>query len=58
MPEKLPAQVRPEAGEKAEKPDGKTAEQLLKMLNDEEKQRRGELLNMRRMRRAPVRKDW
>ena len=42
----------------ADKPDGKTAEQLLKMLNDEEKQRREELMNMRRMRRAPVRKDW
>ena len=58
MPEKLPAQPRAGEKEKQEKPDGKTAEQLLKMLNDEEKQRREQLMNMRRMRRAPVQKDW
>ena len=38
--------------------NGKTSEQLLKMLNDEENKRREELIKMRQMRRVPVKKDW
>ena len=38
--------------------DRKGAEQLLKLLNDEEKQRRGELHKVRDARRPQVEKDW
>ena len=54
---KMPEQPQP-GREKQEKTDDKTAEQLLKMLKDEENQRRDDLMKVRQMRRAPVKKDW
>ena len=49
----------PEPAEpKASPDDRKGAEQLLKLLNDEEKQRRGELRKMRDARRVQVERDW
>lgn len=54
--DKLPPQPRPEAADKPE--DNQSARQLLQMLNDEEKARRGELHRRGRMQRPPVEKDW
>ena len=54
--EKRPAPAPAE--QKARPEERKGAEQLLKLLNDEEKQRRGELRKVRDARRPQVEKDW